>query len=304
MTESKSFLGRFFQFIKRLLMSLFGKSTATYTPDYGKPVVFLGGNNKIRPTNKPPADGFFSVEPNGLEIDQDSGEIDLAQSDTGICYKILFTDCDKRVTSTQLTISGINYESKVYSLSRGETLIKPFYNSKLQTPPPNQGSVYDTRGTAQKQGLFVDPKTGWIDLKKTIEQGACGFRESAPGSGKIETRIPINGASKEFEMYYSIQDESKGTLNKITLRIHFYDSEADIPAEVNDRYKWKRDWILNNCNQIPPLIVLAASLHIDFGDGLWGAVATLLAALSSFAFLMATIPKQKPMKPPDLIIVL
>jgi hypothetical protein len=302
MKESKSFLGHIFQFIKRLLMNLIGKSSLLYTPDYGTSVVYLGGNDKIRPINDFPAEGFFSAEPNGLEINQRNGEIDLSQSDTGICYRILFTNCDKQETSTWLTISGINYESKVYSLSRGETQVKPFYNSKLQTPPPDQGSVFDTRGTAQKQGLIIDPKTGWIDLIKTIEQGACGFRESEPGSGRIDLRIPTNGASKEFEMYYSLQDDSKGTPNKITLRIHYYDSEEDIPDEVRDRYQWKRDWILNNCNQVPLLAILAASLHIDFGDGLWGAVATLLAALSSFAFLMPTAPKQTTMKPPDIIV--
>jgi hypothetical protein len=311
MTASHSLLGRLIHFIKHLLMKIFG-GTGSYTPDYGKPIAYLGGDNKIRPinSNSIPKEGFFSAYPNSLAIDQYTGEIDLRKSNTGVRYKIVFTDCDKHETETRLIISGIDYESSIFSLSStkpDEYITKPFYNAH-PTNRAYKGKFNiipkGDKPTADLLGLVIDPDTGHVELKATILNGALGFGDQTDAQGR---RVPANGASKEFKIYYELEDDSQKALNHTPFVLYFFNTREDIPKEligkVLDRHGAFKDRLKEAVQRSFPVFLLAFPMGV-FSNDTWGMVASVIASLTAFSFQMAKVRETTPDKPPEHVATL
>ncbi|MES2730725.1 MAG: hypothetical protein V4714_03220 [Bacteroidota bacterium] len=287
-------------------MKIFG-NPSPYKPDYGKPVAYLGGDNKIRPINRPPCEGFFSAYPSSLAIDQYTGEIDLSKSNTGVRYTIVFTDCDKRESSARLIISGIDYDSRIFSLSstkQEEYIAKPFYNAH----PKNweyKGKFNiipkEPKPTADLQGLVIDPDTGQVDLKATILNGALGFGDKTNAQGQ---RLPANGASKEFKIYYELEDDSKNALNYTPFVIHFFNTREDIPKDLIDKVDHRRtafkSRLTEAVNKSLPVFLLATPVGI-FSNTTWGLIVTTVASLATFFFQTTQTGKKRddPDKPPE-----
>src|SRR5688572_22078740 len=114
-----------------------------YKLSYGDSILYLrnSGSNIIYPTQQ--RQGSYSSFPDGLEINESTGAIDLADSETGLRYRVTHTDPDGIETSTLIVVSGINYTDKYYRLSQGDTIASPVYNADESKPLPVSGSIFD-----------------------------------------------------------------------------------------------------------------------------------------------------------------
>jgi hypothetical protein len=213
---------------------------------YGDTVFFLratAGANLVSPVTKPTGNGYFLSIPKGLSLDSATGRINLALSETGIRYKIYYVpqNSTQATDSVRLVISGVDYEDKVYTMNttpnRYDTAF-PIYNAIPGLALPcqedddddNDGCYFDETdlnndgnddiaGVIQSK-LLVDRSLGTLDLEASFEAGIFG------GSN------PANGTEGSFTMYYRLNDASNRALNKITVRIIYYERRSNIPRSL------------------------------------------------------------------------
>jgi hypothetical protein len=284
----------------------------------GEPVFYPGGErlSRVLPTFrnrrgklKPKTDGFFNAHPGGLNIDQYTGEIDVNESDTGIRYVVEYTPCGKKcVTSANVVVSGIGYEGRIVSLSKSGPdgpdgfLLRPHYfgsTAEQLCGVPSEGvprgtfGLDDPKHDPRRTGLVIDPKSGEVDIRATIRQGALGFGRDG--------KVPENGTSKNFQIYYRLDSgPAKGKVNKTSLRVHFYHTKADIPEELLVRIRQQNNSIYRNSFSLPLLLGMAMTSVTSLQDIPWEGIAALLAALSSFLFLSIG---GNPCRPPEVVVL-
>ena len=273
------------------------------------PVFYKTGDDPllVKPAIRPGIAGYFSAYPRGLDIDRNTGEIDINNSNTGIRYTIEFTPCGQEyVARTAIVICGIFYQGKISSIS-GEKMVasSPYYFGhgpnwdvpSEKTPDGKFGYIPDgIRPTANLNGLVIDSATGIINLEKTITNGALGFREGS--------KRPENGTSKEFKIYYQLNTaEQKGVINYTSLRIHYFNTKDDIPDELLVRIRQQKNSVfkINVYAKGFGWPVLFAT-HFSWSDeSPLSVIGALLGALSSFLFLNAE--SDNPLRPPEEIII-
>lgn len=212
--------------------------------------------NKIKPVKT--LNGTFSVVPEGLVINETSGEIDINKSETGLKYRISFTPSGSEIPCTfELTIGGINYLDKVYILDQNDFLAAPIFNAKrdaISPCPDDDDDDDDDDGSDDNSvckfgelgpddedisllGIEVNNSTGIIDLQKTVENGAFGSD-------------PVSGSELEAKLYYRLQDQTLGALNAIDLKIFYFDTLADVPQSLLDEIDQKNEDLLGGGNNI------------------------------------------------------
>jgi hypothetical protein len=266
----------------------------------GEPVFYTSGDQPylIRPVVRPrlrlfhtKPRGCFAAYPLGLDIDQNTGEININASNSGMRYTIEFTPHGKScVARTHVVISGIAYEGGVFSLSNDQEYIcRPlFYGDRQNSdgvpsriiPAGKFGFIPDNeKPTGDLKGLIIDPQTGEINIAETVKSGGLGFRRGED--------FPENGTCKEFSVFYqlNLDDSRKSMQQKTSVRVHFFDTREDIPEDLLKRLNIQQHFIHKNALPLP--LLLATSLSI-FPESPWSAVAFLLAALSSLLFLNLT----------------
>ncbi len=199
---------------------------ASTTLSYGDTIFYLhtGAPNIISPKNfnRP---GTFYGFPKGIELDSTTGNIDLANSETGLRYKILFVPRGTTDTiRTKIVISGINFYDGIYHLSQGDSIANAIYNANGQPFAPGQfgcgfANVFDDGNGCNSQGCAVSLFNGKINLAKSLRDGA----------------IPrINDGQKQFTYYYRMDDPSSKALNSLKVKLYFYNTVADIPQYLWD----------------------------------------------------------------------
>ena len=116
----------------------------------------------------------------------------------------------------------------------------PIYNMAISMGVPdssefdetyiNADTIEDVPGAVRNK-LMVNKKDGTINLKESFEAGVFGV-------------APVNGKRKDVTFFYRLNDGSNRVLNKITLRLVYYQSKALIPESMsleinsrNDRYQ-------------------------------------------------------------------
>lgn len=209
---------------------------------------------KIKPLQR--NDGKYGAIPEGLEINNSNGEINVTKSETGLKYKVFFIPKNTSDTCfTNLTISGIDYLSKIYLLDLNDTLAVPVYNSNPNNTLPggrknanpqdsgkSGGSEFDDDddddngdGTLDEplpgqqvilQGMAIDKSNGKIQLKKSLKNGLLGSN-------------PSNGSSKKFKIFYRLDDNSGKALNSIEVQFHYYAKSSDVPKDLVDNISGK-----------------------------------------------------------------
>jgi hypothetical protein len=209
---------------------------------------------KIKPLQR--RDGEYGAIPEGLEINNSNGEINVTKSETGLKYKVFFIPKNTSDTCfTSLTISGIDYLSKIYVLDLNDTLVVPVYNSNPNNTLPggrknanpqdsgkSGGSEFDDDddddngdGTLDEplpgqqvilQGMAIDKANGKIQLKKSLKNGLLGSN-------------PSNGSSKKFKIFYRLDDNSGKALNSIEVQFHYYSKSSDVPKDLLDNISGK-----------------------------------------------------------------
>lgn len=270
----------------------------------GEPVFYRRGEEPwiVSPDLHSGRPGCFRSNPGGLQIDPVTGQVDINHSDTGIRYEVEFAPCGRKgVARTTLVMGGIGYEGTLSSLSGDQPLVaRPHYFGhdpelevpSYRVPAGRYGYIPDqVKPTADLKGLAIDEGTGEIDLRKTVLGGALGYREGG--------RLPENGASKDFRVYYQAEGSpGREALNYTSLRIHFYDTEADIPEDLLVRIRQQRNSIFQRGIGLPLVLGLP---YAWTSDGPWDVLATLAATLTGL-FLLNIRESNHPMRPPEHVV--
>jgi hypothetical protein len=239
-------------------------------PDYGDSIIYLqpvNGQYTVSPVNNSGLQGTYLSWPEGLDINKNSGVINVSKSETGVRYKIGFVK--KNTTDTcvsQLIIGGMTYLDSVYVMDKNDTLASPIFNTD-----PNSASVCDVSddtdypdnngngnnkcsfdddvpgSKANDAKLRVRTKSGIINLKKSLADGLFG-------------KNPKNGDSKKIKIDYKLNDVSKKAVQRITVQTVYYDKMSNVPTSLQQEVTGKRKNMLTykivNDKPRPPLLII------------------------------------------------
>lgn len=192
-----------------------------YNLSYGDSILYMraSGNNIIYPTEQ--RSGTYTGFPEGIEIDETSGAINLANSETGLRYKITHTAPDGTKTEIKVVLSGITFTDHFYRLSTGDSIAPPVYNANVNRILPLNGSNFDEGNLANGGGCSVRTDNGKINLAESVRNGVFGPN-------------PRNDDKKEVEIKYRINDGSEKSLNKLKVLLYWYNTMADVPQYLWD----------------------------------------------------------------------
>lgn len=190
--------------------------------------------------------GRYGSSPEGLSLNATTGAININASWSGLRYRVWFVRAGSADTCTRfVTISGVDYRSRVYELGRNELLAQPYYNANRLALPPcaddddedddDDGCEFDDGrddddgdGLADEPpagqeviplGIAISKQTGVIDLRQTVNNGTFGT-------------TPVNGRSRTVRIYYRLNDASNRALNFIDVTLHWYATLAQVPAQL------------------------------------------------------------------------
>jgi hypothetical protein len=192
---------------------------------YGDSIFYLRNTGNIispLPMNR---SGKFIGFPKGIELDSVTGKIDLTESEMGLRYRIMFIPNGTTDTiSTKIVLAGINFYDGIYRLSQGDSIAMPIYNAKGLPYSPGQfgtglNNSFDEGNGCNSQGCAVSVVNGRINLAKSLRDGAISSSHDS---------------QKEFTYYYKIDDASGRSLNKLKIKLYYYQRRADIPQYLWD----------------------------------------------------------------------
>ncbi len=198
---------------------------------YENPIYYRkdGSEVIVKPKLSPNERGVFVSDPDGLALDPQTGEININKSATGQAYQIKYISLDnKYLCQTDLIISGIDYPDGIYNIKKQEEyIVKCFYNANIRNAAPTgTNTIYDVSGRALQNNLIIDPVTGDLKLKESIDKGLFSSL--------------VDGAERTITFNYRINDQSNTSLNELTLNLLYYKSSARIPKEVRERLEKKQ----------------------------------------------------------------
>jgi hypothetical protein len=187
---------------------------------YGDSVIYpktTSGDYIVKPLVA--MEGEYDAFPDGIELDEKTGEINVSESETGLRYRITFTPDDGGPTQTTVVLlAGINYLDAFYILTKNDTLSKVVYNGDPSKPVPVSAgkTVFDIDLGCNKEGIAINTNDGTINLMQTIRNGFFG-------------RHPDNESREEFELVYKIDDKSGQARQKVKIKLYYYDTMDDVP---------------------------------------------------------------------------
>lgn len=198
-----------------------------YKLSYGDSILYLknqAGDYVVYPTEQ--RAGEYTGFPDGIEIDEITGAINVSKSETGLRYRVTHTAPNGTTTSTIVLLSGITFTDKFYYLSQLDSIAFPVYNGNPANPLPLAGSSFDENNTANNGGCSVQTINGQINLAQSVRNGIFGG-------------VPQNDERKDFDIEYRLNDKSGKAKNEIRVRLYWYNTIADVPADLwetlNDR---------------------------------------------------------------------
>jgi hypothetical protein len=230
-------------------------------PIYGDTLIFTqpsGSDYIVNPVNNPGPGKYFAW-PVGLALDQNSGAIDLTQSQTGMRYVLGFVKTGSTDTClSTLIVGGAAYYDSVYVIADGQTTSSPYFEANPYLPNPciNGGCTFDVTGSAAAKKVIVNTTTGVIDLQKTLNgSGLLGL-------GGAFGLLPQDGSVITVPIYYKLNDGSNEALENISVQIEYVTSKSALNSgilsgilnQVNDLLSG--NIIMNSANPRPPLIII------------------------------------------------
>ena len=222
--------------------------TLSNTLSYGDSLFYTsvtGAEKIVFPVSKPSETGYFASSLPGLHLDSATGRINISRSESGLRYIVYYLSTQNQlIASATVTISGIDYQDRIYDISSNESgnqVAVPIYNMTPGLGLPctnlsgqvcifdetdfNNDGIEDIPG-ANRNKLAVDVNNGSINLKESFMAGVFG-------------PFLFNGKRKDVTIYYRLDDGSNMALNKITIRLVYFRSRAFIPEsmslEINSR---------------------------------------------------------------------
>lgn len=229
-------------------------TNAAFKLSYGDSLFYLKNqpaDNLIKPLFT--KSGSYTSYPKGLSINEITGEINIAASETGLRYRISFTASTGEVYTTHILIAGINYLDRFYNLSQHDSIAYPIYNADPSRTVPSGN--YDVNNQANQKGLAVNRATGAINLKQCIRNGLFG---STPRSDEWE----------DIDIPYQTNDNSGNSLNKIQIIIYYYDTINEVPNDVMNIVQAHLPMVLGANHQPIPTDPLTARMSQQFKNGL------------------------------------
>jgi hypothetical protein len=233
-----------------------------YAPDYGDSVVFpqpAGGTDYIvSPVNNQGVSGSYLSWPAGLSINSSTGSIDITRSVSGVRYNIGFVKSGTTDTClSALIVGGASYADSVYVLSKSDTSAEPYFNANPYGPQicdgsgPDDGNYcqFDLYDNAKNQGIIIDKKTGFIDLRKSMNSGMFGV-------------LPLDGEIVNATFYYKLSDASNNAVQQMQIQFQYYTNKSQVPAGLIGLIGGKLTNILNDIliaktgSPKPPLIII------------------------------------------------
>lgn len=196
------------------------EATGPYTLSYGDSIIYLkpsSGDYIISPTTH--RVGVYEGFPEGIEIDENTGAINVTKSETGLRYRITHTATNGTITTTPVVLSGITFFDKFYNLSQNDSIAFPVYNALASRSLPVVGSVFDDGGVANASGCDIRTVNGQINLAQTVRNGLFG-------------NSPSNDARRDIEIIYRLNDGSQKTINKLKVRLYYYTSMATVAPDL------------------------------------------------------------------------
>ena len=191
-----------------------------YQLSYGDSILYLRNQATdyvVFPTEQR-AGQYFGF-PDGLEIDQATGAINVSKSESGLRYRITYVSPQGDSSRAMIVISGINFLDKFHHLSLGDSIAFPIYNANIDRVLPVNGSNFDEGNAANSGGCSVRTVNGQINLSQTVRNGVFGA-------------VPQNNANQEFDIYYRLNDNSDKALNKIRVKIYYYNTMNDVAPDL------------------------------------------------------------------------
>jgi hypothetical protein len=188
------------------------------TLTYGDSVFYVTDQSSdllVRPVHT--TDGNYSSFPEGLELDPSTGVINVTRSEAGMRYRITFRSAQGDTSNAFVVISGINFPDKYYRLANADSVAFPVYNADASRAIPP--GIFDEDRIANNSGCAMRTNNGQINLKESIRNGLFGS-------------TPKNDTRKDFEVKYRLDDKSGKALNKIKILLYYYDTMADVPADL------------------------------------------------------------------------
>ncbi len=190
--------------------------------------------------------GTYGSTPKGLAINPTTGSIDVNKSESGLTYQVWFKPTGSSETSSsEVTIAGINFQSRIYNLASGDAFAKPIYNvlNNVAAPFGTENKVAGSEfandndkaitallnANAQQKkpkGLEIDSQSGTINLRQAVANGAFGEK-------------PVDGTVRNFRLYYRLNDASKKALNYIDVRLHYYSRASAVPSSLLNQANYK-----------------------------------------------------------------
>jgi hypothetical protein len=189
-----------------------------FSLSYGDSILYLkpGSSQVVYPRTSRP--GSYTSFPDGLDLDQNTGAINVQGSETGLRYEVTHTDPEGKKTSAMIVVSGINYPDFYFNISTGDTIAYPVYNASEIRPLP-AGSQFDVYGEAAGDNCVVDPVTGGINLSKSIREGLFGSN-------------PENDDRRDIDIVYRLNDNSQQADNELRVRLYYYTSMATVAPDI------------------------------------------------------------------------
>lgn len=196
-----------------------------YKLTYGDSVFYINNQNSdyiIEP--KQAKTGEYIGFPEGIDIDPNTGAVNVSKSETGLRYQITFyPDGSTDSFSTHIVISGVNFLDGFYRLTTADSIINPVYNGTAGNVVPgiNNGTIFDEGSGCNSVGCNVNTNLGSINLAQTVRNGVFGA-------------TPSNNDRHEFELNYRIADNSGKALNTIKVKLYYFNTINDVTPEVYD----------------------------------------------------------------------
>jgi len=199
--------------------------TPAYSLSYGDSIFYLQNQATdliVKPSVA--AVGQYTGFPEGIDIDANTGAVNISKSETGLRYKISFKPSGSTDSfSTVITVSGINFLDGFYKLTTADSILRPLYNANTVSLVPgyNNGSIFDEGSNCNGSGCTVNVLNGQINLAQTVRNGVFGSS-------------PANNDRHEFLLNYRINDKSNKSLNSLKVKLYYFNTMADVTPEVYD----------------------------------------------------------------------
>ncbi len=196
---------------------------------YGDSIIYLqpqAGDYIVSPTVA--RAGSYTGFPEGIEIDDQTGAINVSKSETGLRYLVTYTAPDGREAKTTVVLSGITFTDKYYHLSQNDSIAFPVYNANPDRVLPVTGSVFDDGGLANASGCDVQTINGRINLAQTVRNGLFG-------------NTPVDNDRKDIDIVYRLNDGSNKAVNKLRVRLYYYTSMATVAPDLLETLQDRQD---------------------------------------------------------------